>query len=272
VDLLITNQFQDCTWDGGTGFGIRVTSAGARAFILRYRNASGADKQITVGSPPAWNVTKARKYADALRHEIDKGADPLAQRQTARGSPTVADLADRFELEHLARRRPTTARDYKSMLRRFVRPDLGSLKVAAVRPRDLEALHSKIAVTAPYMANRVVAVLSKMFNLAVKWEMRPNNPAHGIERVPEHKRERFLSPMEIVRLGEALAAHPEKTSANVVRLLLLTGARRGEVLAACWPQIDFTQGAWTKPAATTKQKKEHRIPRCPLRHWSYSPP
>jgi Arm DNA-binding domain len=86
------------TWDGGTGFGIRVTSAGARAFILRYRNASGADKQITIGSPPAWNVTRARKHADALRHEIDKGADPLAHRQNARGAPTVAELADRFEV------------------------------------------------------------------------------------------------------------------------------------------------------------------------------
>jgi integrase len=99
-----------------------------------------------------------------------------------------------------------------------------------------------------------------MFSLAIKWEMRPDNPAKGIERNPEQRRDRFLSGDELARLTEALADHSEQQSANAVRLLLLTGARRGEVLSATWDQFDLENGVWTKPSAHTKQKKDHRVP------------
>ena len=248
-------------WDGQTpGLGVRVTAAGARAFVLRYRNANGRDTQLTIGSPPAWNVTKARKHAEALRYEIDLGADPLAEQKATRTAPTVSDLADRFEAEHLPKRRPATVRDYQTMIRLYIRPELGRMKVTDVRSDDIERLHRKIAKRAPYAANRTVALLSKMFSLAVRWGLRRDNPVRGIERAPEHKRERFLSPAEIARLGQTLAAHSERTSANAIRLLLLTGARRSEVLGATWDQFDIASGVWTKPAATTKKKKLHRVP------------
>ena len=128
-----------------------------------------------------------------------------------------------------------------------------------VRHSDVERLHNAIAREAPYRANRTAAVLSKMMALAVKWEMRPDNPVRGIERKPEERRERYLTPAEIARLGVALAAHPEQASANAVRLLLMTGARRGEVLSSTWDQFDLA-GVWVKPAASTKQGKLHRIP------------
>jgi integrase len=121
-------------------------------------------------------------------------------------------------------------------------------------------LHDKVAEAAPYRANRCVAVLSKATSLAVKWEWRQDNPFRGVERSPEQKRERFLIPAEIAQLGDVLTAHPERTSANAVRLLLLTGARKGETLAARWQEFDLSAGAWSKPAATTKTAKLHRIP------------
>jgi integrase len=121
-------------------------------------------------------------------------------------------------------------------------------------------MHRKIAKDAPYAANRAAAVVSKMMNLAIKWEYRADNPCRGIERAQEHKRERFLSGSEIARLSEALAAHSERSSANAVRLLLLTGARRGEVLSATWNQFDLAAGVWTKPSSVTKQKRVHRLP------------
>jgi integrase len=247
-------------WDGGSGFGVRVTSAGARAFVLRYRNAAGRDTQLTIGSARDWTVAKARKRADALRHEVDTGADPLKERKTTREALTVADLADRFEVEHLPDLRPATSRDYRAMLRRHVRPALGNDKVSDVAPKAIRDLHRKIAATAPYVANRLVALLSKMFAFAIGEGMRTDNPAKGAKRAPEEKRERFLSPAEIARLSDALAAHPERGSANAVRLLLLTGARRMEVLRATWGQFDLAKGVWLKPAATTKQKKDHRLP------------
>ena len=241
------------------GFGVRITSAGAKAFILNYR-AAGRERRITIGSFPDWSVADARNEARGLKRRIDVGEDPMADRHADRCAPTMNDLADRFDAEHVAKRRPKTQSDYRSIIRLYVRPTLGARKVAEVRHTDIERLHAHIVKTAPYRANRTVAVLSKMMALAVKWEMRPDNPVKGIERAPEEKRERFLSPAEIARLSDELIAHSERTSANAVRLLLLTGARRGETLSSTWDQFDLAAGVWTKPAATTKQKKEHRIP------------
>ncbi len=99
-----------------------------------------------------------------------------------------------------------------------------------------------------------------MFNLAIRWELRPDNPAASFIRNPESPRERFLDHKEIGRLSEALAAHPNQRMANVIRLLMLTGARRGEVLKARWEQLDLDRAVWTKPAATTKQRRLHRAP------------
>ncbi len=241
------------------GFGVRVTSAGARAFVLNYR-AAGRERRITIGSFPDWTVKQARDEAKALKRRIDVGEDPMAQRHEDRGAKTVADLCDIYEAEYLPARRATTQEDYRSLIRLYIRPEFGKMKVAALVHRDIAKLHREIAKRAPYRANRMAAVLSTMMGLAIKEGWREDNPTRGIERADEEKRERFLSPEEIVRLAEALATHPEKISANAIRLLLLTGARRGEALNATWDQFDLASGVWTKPSAHTKQKKPHRVP------------
>jgi ABC transporter substrate binding protein/Phage integrase family len=99
-----------------------------------------------------------------------------------------------------------------------------------------------------------------MFTMSIRWQWRTDNPCRGVERNQEHKRRRYLSADELARLTVALARHPDQQSANIIRLLLLTGARRGEVLAARW--VDFNAGfdIWVKPGATTKQKTEHQVP------------
>lgn len=248
------------TYDGEVkGFGVRVTSAGAKAFILNYR-VSGRERRITIGSYPDWTVQAARDEAKALKRRIDVGEDPMGDRHADRAAPTMNDLADRFDAEHLGKRRPATQVDYRSILRLYVRPELGTAKVADIRHTDIERLHHRIMKTAPYRANRTVAVLSKMLSLAVKWEMRTDNPARGIERAREEKRERYLSLAEIGRLAEVLLTHREKATANAIRLLLLTGARRSEMLSARWTEFDLSAGVWLKPSAHTKTKKEHRVP------------
>ena len=241
------------------GFGIRMTAAGAKAFVLNYR-AAGRERRITIGNVPDWSVSGARDRAKELRRRIDVGEDPMGERHEDRAAPTIDDLAEQFDAEHLSRRRETTAKEYRSMLRGHILPALGRTRVADLRHSDVDRLHRKIMATAPYRANRAVAVLSKMMMLAIKWEMRDDNPVKGIERAPENRRERFLTPAEIASLGKALDAHSERTSCDAIRLLMLTGARRGETLSATWPQIDLVYGVWTKPSAATKQAKEHRIP------------
>lgn len=242
------------------GFGVRVTAAGARAFILNYRTRTGRERRYTIGSFPDWRTAVARDEAATLKKRIDLGEDPLADVEADRHAKTVADLCQRFEEEHLAKKRPATQRDYKALIAREILPALKHKKVTEVEFTDIDALHRKISQRAPYLANRTVAILSKMFALAIKWRWRTDNPAKGIERNQEDKRHRYLSPAELAKLTEALTALEDQQAANIIRMLLLTGARKSEVLAARWEQFDLTEGVWTKPGSTTKQKTIHRVP------------
>jgi integrase len=246
-----------------TGLGVRVTAAGARSFILNYW-IKGRERRITIGSWPAFSVAAAREAAKELRQKIAKGDDPLDQRIEERGAPIVADLVDRYVEQHLPRKRPDAAADDQRMLRDYVLPTLGAVKVADVGHGEIDKLHRKITKAGkPYRANRTVALLSKMFSLAIKWKMRADNPAKGIERNAEQPRERYLSDSEIEALKRALVAHADRQAADVIWLLVLTGARKGEVLSMKWADLDLVVGSWTKPASTTKQKRTHRVPLSP---------
>ena len=220
----------------------------------------GRDRCFTIGQHPDWSVTAARARARELRREIDAGGDPLAEIEAERDAPTVAELIDRFEAEHLPRKRAITAQDYGACSRTTIRPHFGQhTKVADVTFADIDALHRKISKAGARMrANRSVAILSKMFSLAVRWGMRETNPCKGIERNTEHHRRRYLSGDELGRLVAALAEHPDRQAADAVRLLLLTGARRGEVLGMRWADIDLTAGTWSKPPSSTKQNATPR--------------
>jgi integrase len=244
------------------GFGVRVTAAGYRAFILNYSTKIGRERRYTIGAVGNWTTGAARIEARRLKQLVDRGGDPLGEIEEQRQAPTVWDLCDRFEAEHLPRRRAGTAVNYKIILKLHVRPHFGQhAKVADVRFEHIDALHRKLTGEGKsYAANRTVAVLSAMFNLAVRWKMRDDNPVKGIERNYEASRKRYLKGDELARLIKALAAYPDRRSADIIRVLLLTGARKGEATAMRWADIDVTAGTWTKPAATTKQKQEHAVP------------
>lgn len=241
------------------GFGVRITAAGAKAFILNYR-AAGRERRYTIGSYPDWTVSAARDRAKELKREIDNGGDPMGERHEQRAAPTMADLAQLYRDNHLPRKRPASRQNDELTLGKHILPRLGKMKVTDVRRTDAAALHRDMTKTAPIAANRCMALLSKMFAVAMAEEWRGDNPCKGIERNPENRRERYLSPAEIARLGDALALCAEKTSANAIRLLLLTGARKGETLSAKWSEFDLDAAVWIKPSAHTKTKKAHRVP------------
>lgn len=249
------------TYDGTVaGFGVRITAGGARAFILNYRRkVDGRERRYTIGTFPNWSTTAAREEAKRLRRQIDAGADPVGELRARRAEPTMADLADRFLAEHVPRKRAATQRDYRQQIRIDILPALGRMKVPSVTIADIDALHRTITARAPIHANRVTALLSKMFSLAMRWGWRVDNPVKGIERNTENKRHRYLAGPELSRLATALAKFPDVGAANAVRLALLTGARRGELLAARWADFDLVAGVWTKPASTTKQQVLHRV-------------
>jgi hypothetical protein len=183
------------TYDSSVrGFGVRITAAGSRAFVLNYRRRTdGLERRATIGAFPDWSVTAARDEAKRLKRLVDGGGDPVGEHREQMHAPTVSDLADRFEQEHLPRKRASTQADYRSMLKVHVRPTLGKCKVATVEFSDVDALHRAVTNrSGPYRANRVIAVLSKMFSLAMKWKLRADNPCRGIERNDEAKRKRYL--------------------------------------------------------------------------------
>ena len=253
--------------DDVTGFGLRVTAAGARSFVLDY-SVKGRERRYTIGRHPDYSVTAARDVASKLKRKIrDEGYDPLAEIQAAREAPNMADLAARYIEEHLPEKRPSSQRDDLAAIEQDILPELGrTKKVAEVTATDVKKLHRKISEHAPYKANRVVALLSKMFNLAITWEMRSEqsgNPCKRLKRNQEVRRKRYLKPDELARLMISLDAHPDAQAANIVRMLLLTGARFSEVAGARWDQFDLEAGMWVKPGATTKQKTEHEVPLSP---------
>ena len=193
--------------------------------------------------------------ADAMR-----GKDPVEEKRTARKAPTVADLAGDYLAHHaVPKKRPKSVRDDHSMLNRIVLPAIGSKKVAAVGRRDIEAIHTRLQ-DRPYQANRVLALMSTMFNLALQWQWRSDNPVKGIKRYDEEKRDRWLSDDELRRLCRVLDGHPNQRASNAVRLQLLTGARLGEVLKAERADFDLARGVWTKPPHHMKQKKREHLP------------
>lgn len=241
------------------GFGVRITAAGAKAFIINYYIA-GRERRFTIGDVSDWSVAAAREEAKALKRGIDRGDDPLGRRIEERTAPTVRDLWKEYETKHLPTKRPRSAADDRSMWQNYILPKLGPEKVASIAPKDVDDLHAWIGATKPVRANRVIEVLRKALNLAVRWGWREDNPAAGVRRNHEEKRERYLAPAEITRLGEALDAHPEKASCNAIRFLLLTGARKSEALGATWAMFDLASGVWTKPSAHTKQQRVHRVP------------
>jgi integrase len=252
---------RDVRWDEKVpGLGVRIYPSGRKAFVLSYR-AHGAKRLLTLGDYGTLTLETARKKAQQERAKVLEGQDPLQERRQTRAAPTVADLAKDY-LERHARphKRASSVADDVDMLSQKVLPALGTKKVATVSRRDIESLHQSLKGT-PYRANRVLALLSKMFSLAIHWGWRPDNPVIGIPRFPEEKRERWLNEEELAKLLEVLSTHSNQRAANAVRLLVLTGSRRSEVLSATWEQFDLSREVWTKPSHQTKQNKTEHVPR-----------
>ena len=262
------------------GFAVCIYRGGGRAFTFDYRVA-GRQRRMTFGRWPEWSVSAARERARELRRIVDAGGDPLADRTKRREAPRFQDLIDRYVREYVPRLAPLNAADQKSMLSKLVAPHWGRKLVSEITKADVETLLAKIAEgrarpakekpgnrarrlqgarPTPVRANRVGEVLRKMFNLAVEWGWRADNPANGFFRRVESPRERYLSKEEIERLGAALDATEDQRAAGIIRMCMLTGARVGEVRKARFEQFDLAHCLWTKPAATTKQRRVHRVP------------
>jgi integrase len=146
------------------------------------------------------------------------------------------------------------------MWRTYILPQLGKIKVINLTFSDIDTLHRTISSKKPIRANRVLEVIKKALNLAIKWGWINDNPAVGIIKNREEARERYLSDIELQTVLIALKSCKEQNSADAIRMLLLTGARKNEVLSCKWEEFNLTDKIWTKPSSHTKQRRIHRVP------------
>ena len=245
------------------GFALRVLPSGKRYYIVQYRIGTRY-RRMSLGEHGVLTTEKARTKAFGLLAAVKDGQDPAGDRQQGRNAPTVAELAQRFDKEHIAvRLKPGTAREYRRNLRRFIVPAIGRLKVADVTKADIARLHHELRHI-PYQANRNLEVISKMYNLAELWGLRPDgsNPRRHIKKYPEEKRERYLSPAEFAALGEAISLAEQEGVEDpyaiaAIRLLIFTGCRLNEIMTLKWGYVDFEARCLRLPDAKTGARVVH---------------
>ena len=234
-------------WDTDlAGFGCKVTPKGKRSYFLYYRTKEGQQRRPAIGVHGPLKPEAAREIAKRWLAEVAQGRDPSLTRTQDRGAPMVKELCTRYLTEHAeTRKKATSIRNDRRLIEAHVLPALGSKKVAAITRAEIAALHHSLRKT-PYEANRMLAMVSKMFGLAERWGLRPDasNPAKNIDRYREEKRERYLSPEELARLWQGLHSDEASKTASrsaiaAVKLLILTGRRLNEVLTLRWEWIDL---------------------------------
>jgi integrase len=260
VDRLSPGHGELMLWDTDIkGFGVRCRGSGTKYYVLKLR-MGGRQRWLTIGrhgSP--WTPDSARREARRLLGLKAAGSDPATERDRHKRAATVAELADRFLREHVAQHcKPRTAEDYEHAVERYIKPALGHHRIGDVTRADVAAFHHQHRKH-PYQANRSLAVLSKMMNLAEAWGLRMDgsNPCRHVKKYQEHKRERYLTLQELQRLGATLTQRQNTESPFVIAaigLLVLTGARLTEVLTLKWDYVDLENQVLRLPDSKTGAK------------------
>lgn len=248
-------------WDNELrGFGLRIFPTGRRTYFIQYRNQSHHTRRKKIGVHGILTTEQAREEAKKLLGDIAKGEDPSETARSQKNIRTLNDLANEYlEFHSKVKKTPKGYKEDISFLNQIILKKYGRLNVDKISTLDLQKIHAELRST-PYKANKLRDLLSKMFNLAVQCEWRTDNPVKGVEKYKEYKRHRWLDDQEMQRLFAVLEDSHNQSVANAIRLLLLTGSRRNEVLHATWDQFDLEKGVWTKPAHTTKQRRMEHLP------------
>jgi integrase len=287
IEAITPNGKEFTLWDSALpGFGVRVRSSGAKTYIVVYRAGAGRGapvRRFTIATVGKLAPESARTCARAILGSVAHGLDPANQKTAEREAPTVAELADRFMAEHVeAKRKAGTAAFYRDILDRLVKSAVGTTKADKLTRQQIGRLHSSFAET-PYQANRMLAVMGSMYAFAGRAGIVPEgmNPARGIDKFKESRRERFLTGEELERLGGAIreaettgipwtvdetkpnAKHVPKgtrstkisaPAAAALRLLLFTGCRLREILHLKWEHFDAERGLLFLPDSKSGRK------------------
>ena len=247
VDALTVEVDDAVFWDRDLpGFGVRVHATGRKVYVVQSRGKAGP-KRVTLGRHGDMPAEEARKQAAVVIDRIKQGEDPVPK--PPEPELTVSNLAERFMDTHVnVHCKPNTAATYRSVLDRHILPVLGDKVISEVGRREISVLHHRLLDT-PALANMAVKLVSKMFSLAEAWDRIPVglNPCGSVRRYKTRSRERFLTPEEFRRLGRVLQEVEKDGSVwppaiAAIRLLMLTGCRKREILTLRWEDVDRTAG------------------------------
>lgn len=272
-----------------TGFGVRVGRSGRKVWIVEYRPGAGgrgvSTKRPKLGDTTVLTVEKARKAAKIALARARLGDDLADKREVDRDMPTINEYSKVFMKDHVeAKRKASTAKTYWGHLERMILPNIGSVKIHLLTTEEVTKLHLKIGrENGKGVANRMLITLSSMYGYLRRLKKFTGpNPAAGVERFPEGFQERFLNSEEVAAIGAALlqgetvgipwrvdeskptAKHIQKKNrftiidrfaAAAIRLLLLTGCRKGEILNLRWDQVDLERGLLFLPDSKTGKKQ-----------------
>lgn len=264
VDQIVPGDAEAMHWDDELkGFGLRVWPSGRKVYVVMSR-VKGRLRRITIGPHGPITPEQARIRAHEIISEAKAGRDPAKELDQARKAPTMKGLGERFLKEHVAVRcKPSTQAEYKRSVELFINPKLGTRKATDIERQDIAELHQGLRHI-PYQANRTLGVLSKMFNLAEIWGVRPDgsNPCLHVKKYAEEKRERFLNATEYANLGKVLRdiekdGSETQSAVNAIRLLMLTGCRLGEIITLKWGYVDLAARELRLPDSKTGAKVVH---------------
>jgi hypothetical protein len=260
IDGLASGLERVTAWDTDvTGFGVRVTSKGKRIYILKYRLAR-QQRWFTIGrhgSP--WTPESARREAVRLLGEVAQGIDPADKRRYDRQAISFAELCDLYLAEGVAHKKTSTIRSDRGRIEFHLKPLLGQKRAVSITRADIERLLNdvksgrtsvampekrrpgSIATGGAGVAAQCVALVSTVLQFAVDRGVRSDNPARGIKKPPVRKMQRFLSEAELRKLADSLALEAGSSgnahAIAAIRLLALTGCRRGEIVNLRWRSV-----------------------------------
>ena len=270
VEALAVERGDAVFWDRQlAGFGVRVYATGRKVYVVQVRGPAGKPRRVKIGVHGTIAPDEARKDAAVVIDRIRRGEDPFPP--APEPEPTVADLAARYMTAHVeVNCRPGTEKNFRRIVDRYIVAELGHLALSAVERSHVSDLHFRMR-DKPSQANQTVGVLAKMFRLAEAWEMMParGNPCRSVRLYRKNRRERFLTPEEYRTLGRVLDEAEKQggflpSGVAAIRLLLLTGCRKNEIVTLRWDDIDRTAGEIRIRDAKTGAR---RIPLTPAVEW-----
>jgi len=248
------------------GLWFRVSPTGAKTWQVVYdRESDGKRQRVKLGRFPAMPLEKARTAALKLVTAVAEGEDPSADRRARKAALTTEELGKLYLDKHAKRNKKTWAEDER-LLKKEVYPAIGAMKAESVKRRDvLDIIEAKAEAGHVAQSTQILAVVRKLFNWAVDGDYLQSSPATGIKpRGKAVRRDRVLDDREVEKVWNALPkATVSQQTADIIRLLFLTGQRSGEVCGMVRGEVDLDRALWTIPKERTKNGLTHVVPLSP---------